>query len=322
MVLKRQIIALGAVVLVGGTLLPADEALAFGQQWRPAPGYGVGNAMNFRRTSSGPSFRPHSAARPAIARHVRSVRQPIYPRAPYGGYFARHSAPWRGSPAWRYGVSPMGDYMPPPGYLAAAYPQPGWARPFAPAISPWGQQMPMFTRQFGWRPARQPWVAQVPAPRWQDYRSRVTPRVAQQRPVRTAYAPAAGSWRPAAVPGVAGPRQFAEHSPAYARLQRPMFRSSGQQSNPANGAWPVAGVAKPPVVSRNYWRPQVAAQYGSRPSMQAFRPSDYGRRPPRGTRLVARGGEGGSLSRDGLPGWVTTHDYDAVEDSCNWCGGS
>ena len=321
MVLKRQIIALGAVVLVGGLWLPLDEALAFGQQWRPAPGYGVGSGANLRPTSNVPAFRPHSAARPAIARRLPRVGPPAYPQYPYAGRLTPHFAPRQGAPLWSYGRSPVGGFMPPPGHLAAVYPQAALSRPFVPAASPWGWQMPMFTRQFGWRPARQPWVAQTPAPRWQDYRSRITPPAVQQRPVRTAYVPAAGSWRPTA-PGAASPRQFIARSPAHAGIQRPIFRLPSQTLNPAQSTRLVAAVAAQPVAPQHYWRPQVGEQAGIRRSWQAFRPSDYGRRPPRGNRLAARGGEDGGLPRGGLPGWVTTHDYDIVEDSCNWCSGS
>lgn len=318
MVLKRQIIALGAIVLVGGILLPLDEAMAFGQQWRPDPAYGPGNGANFRQTANVPSFRPHSAARPAIARDALSMRRPAYAQRRYGGYPAPYFAPRQVYPMGRmYQVGPMGGFLPPPGHLAAAYPQSAWAPSFVPVASPWGQRMPLFARQFHWRPARQPWMAQAPAPRWQDYRARATPWTAQQHSVRAAYPPAAGSWRPAAVPA----QHFAVRSPAYAQFQRPRFGSGGL-ANPVRSMRSVGVAAPPPVMPRSYWRPQVAAQPGTRSSVHAFRPNGYGRRPSAGARLAARGSGGGGFTRDGLPGWVTTYQDAAVEDPCNWCSGS
>jgi len=315
MVYRRQIIALGAVVLIAGILLPPDEAMAFGQQWRPAPGFVPGNGTNFGRAANVPGFRPFSAARPVIARKPLSMRRAAYAPRPYGSYYAQPYASRQVYPPGGYRLPPMGGFMPPPGHMAAAYPQSAWAPPFTPMVSPWGQQMPMFTRQFGWRPAQHPWVAQAPAPSWQDYRARVTPRAAQPRPARAAYLPpAAGSWRPATLPA----QRFAARSPAYTRTQGAMY-SSGYPASQARGAYSTGATAAP---ARNYWRPQVAAQTGAKSSAQAFRPRGYGRRSPAGAQLAARGSEGGGFTRDGLPGWVTTYQNDAVEGSCHWCSGS
>jgi hypothetical protein len=66
----------------------------------------------------------------------------------------------------------------------------------------------------------------------------------------------------------------------------------------------------------------LAAQSGAKPAGQAFRPRGYGRRPPVGAQLAARGSDGGGFTRNALPGWVTTYQNDAAEDSCNWCSGS
>ena len=316
MVYKRQIIALGAMVLVGGSLLPLDEALALGQQWRPAPGFAPGNGANFGRAANVPGFRPFSAARPTIARKPLGMGRAAYAPRPYGGYHAQPYASRQVYPTGRYRLPPMGGFMPPPGYMAATYARSAWAPPLTPmvSLSPWGQQMPLFARQYGWRPAHHPWVAQAPAPRWQAYRARVTPRAAQVRPARAAYLPAAGSWRPAALDA----RRFAARSPAYTPTQRPMYRS-GHPASQARGAHSTGAGGAPP---RNYWRPQVAVQAGAKPSAQAFRPRGYGRRPPAEAQLAARGSEGGGFTRDGLPGWVTTYQNDAVEGSCNWCSGS
>ena len=314
MLFKRQIIALGAIVLVGGILLPLDEAMAFGQQWRPAPGFAPGNGANFGRAANVPGFRPFSAARPAIARKPLSMTRAAYAPRPYGGYSERPFASRQAYPTGSYRLPPMAGFMPPPRHMAAAYPQSAWGPPFTPMVSPWGQQMPVSARQFGWRPAHHPWVAQAPAPRWHDYRARVTPRAAQVRPARAAYLPAAGSWRPAALPA----QRFAARSPTYAQSQRPMLTSGGL-TNQTRGVYPTGTAAAPP---RDYWRPQVAAQTGAKPAGQAFRPRGYGRRPPVEAQLAARGSEGGGFTRNGLPGWVTTYRNDTVEGSCNWCSGS
>ena len=74
---------------------------------------------------------------------------------------------------------------------------------------------------------------------------------------------------------------------------------------------------------RNYWRPQLATSSGTLSSGHAFRPRGYGRRQNAAGQLAARTGEGtGLISRNGLPGWMTTYENDAVEGACNWCSGS
>jgi len=319
MKIGRQIFALGGFVLLGGSLLPAAEAQAFGQQWRPDP-VAIGmQGPSPQRVVGRPAFRPQPGQ--STRRYEVPDRLPYRPMQPYArpyGYAASvpYGLPPVSHPGYGYapplhrsvGYTPM--TAPPPAYL------PGNMRPS------WQPAPPLFARQFAWRPAEQPWVVPVSQGQQAYYPAPVAPQYPGFRPPGPFYGAAAGAWRPSlrapSYPAYPMPGQ----APGYAAQQRPSFVPSG------TAAWRSAGV---PVARANpvpagpgagYWRPVVPAAGGDWRIRPDFRPVAYGRSPQRDERLVSRTGGGFGFTRDKLPGWVTTYEDTADLGSCGWCDGS
>lgn len=336
MTFAKQLIAFGGMIFLGGAMLPTGEAFAFGQQWRPAPGYGMPQVGSHGRIANSPSFRPHSAARPAMNRSLNRPRRPHQQRSyrplPYQQQFFA---------AQRYpmypGAGPAGGgfYPQQPRAMAAGYPAPGWSSPFANMAQPWGFQMPMFTRQFAWRPAEQPWVARNPMPQQAQpryrqaqpqYRVTTMPQAVGFRQAGSGAAPAVGSWRPAVQPSPAvrpqyAYQRYATRPPVTPAGRQSMFRTAPRSGYPMPGAR-IAGLGRAPVQAPpGNWRPQAAAPADGWRSSRSFRPQGYGRSVADKAE-VASGREGSGFTRDNLPGWVTTYQDSGYEGACSWCSGS
>ncbi len=314
----RQIVVLGSVVWVGGMLLQA-EAMAFGHQWRPATGYGPGPQAGIQQLPNLPGFRPHAPVRSALARDRVSQRQPsVYGRS----YFRAYPQPF---PVARFhpavaAVSPRLHPGMQPGYAAGAYPVPGWLPPPLPALGPWGRPMPLFTRQFAWQPAGQPWIARPPAAPWQRQYIGHAPRTAGYLPRRPAHLQGGGRWRPdqrAMMPN----QRFVGGVPGHVGANRQPVRPFGSPAYTPPGMR-AAHVAAQAGAVPIYWRPQVGGRPVAVESNSSFRPRAYGRRTPMDRRVAARSGTGGSTDRERLPGWLTTHEDQGGAGTCSWCGGS
>lgn len=193
-----------------------------------------------------------------------------------------------------------------------------------PAAYPPGSMPPLFARQFAWRPAEQPWVVPVYQGRQAYYPAPVAPPTIGFYPAGPFYG-AAGTWPPRihgpsypAYPAYPMPGQV----PVYAVQQRPYFVPGGVAAWRSTGV-PVAGVNSAPAgPGRGDWRPVAAAGGDWRSGRPGFRPAAYGRSPQRDARLVSHTGEGFGITRDKLPGWVTTYEDTADLGSCGWCDGS
>lgn len=334
MKLERHLRVLVGILVTGGVLLATSPALAYGPQWRPAQ-VDDPTLQSMQRLASMPGFRPHSAARPAIAvpsghrRHAYrnpTVRPGWQPPPVHSG--------WQGYPQPQGYMPPMAAHQRFPQPLMGGYPHMAWMNPYAGAM-PWAQPMPLFTRQFAWRPSGHLWMAQresVPRPRLTQprYSARVSPQRGGFRPTAPVYAPARGAWRP--LPSQAAVALPGSARPGYPPRVNTAGRFAGNQAvfrgTPGFGhpmpVQRVAGPVPPPAsVGRPYWRPQRIAAGVQRRHASPFRPQGYGRKPaPRTAELAARGREGLKSGRGGLPGWATTFRDAGVEESCSWCRGT
>ena len=59
---RKQVFALGGIALFGSTVIPAGQAFAFGQQWRPAPGFVSSQGQGYQRVANVPTFRPRASS--------------------------------------------------------------------------------------------------------------------------------------------------------------------------------------------------------------------------------------------------------------------
>ena len=306
----RQMIALGGIVILGGYLLPVNSAHAFGQQWRPEPGFApVAQVRPYHPVANLPSFRPRDPAPVAY--------QP--PRRDHYGWFpyAQQAPAWAGQYGYAYtGYQPVAHYYYPP-QPTAAYDAPVWAQPFNGMAQMWQQQVPLFARQFAWRPADQPWRAgSVPVVQAQRYPVRSAPQMVGFRPAQPGYAPAVSSWRPA--PGYAS---------NYAGYRTPVFAPGGAadlRPSPSPSR-PIAAVSladpRYAATGRGYWRPEAATATPWR-NDNAFRPTAYGRSLAGRAEAPTRHPENFGFTQDHLPGWVTTYQESQFSGSCSWCSGS
>ena len=213
--------------------------------------------------------------------------------------------------------------------MTTGYRAPGWSAPFAGMMQPWGLQMPMFTRQFAWRQAEQPWLARNAMPRQAQPRNRVrtVPQtVGFRAPGPRSAVPVAGSWRPQVRPAPAVRPQYAYKKYAArpsidVASSRWNFATAPRTAHPLPGAR-IASVEPTPVrAAPGYWRPQAGAPTTAWRSKKAFRPRAYGRSVADKVD-VASGREGSGFTRDHLPGWVTTYQDTTYEGTCSWCSGS
>ena len=200
--------------------------------------------------------------------------------------------------------------------------------PFTGMAQPWRQPpVPLFARQYAWRPAAQPWVVRAPVSPRDDYRVRVAPEYVGYRPAGPAYAPPAGSWRPPVWQAPASRPQLSYQShvvqhPVYAAGQQPAWSTVRPAAPPVPGNR-VAGPNPVPVgLVGGYWRPHAAAPAASRHSGRPFRPQGYGRSLAAKKEAASRTSQDLGFTRDTLPGWVTTYQDSGHESSCGWCYGS
>ncbi len=328
---RSSFMALGGVaILAAGLIGPASGSVHGAPQWRPvqAP---VPTVRHTRSIPPMQQFRPPIAQRmhtPAVSdvgwshqpaaphtapRYGSRNDMPVAPRyaaQSWHGYAPRAMAPqWARAPRGYPPVMPSGS-NPPAWYRHGGYPP------------------PMFTRQFGWQPSVQPWVAE-PAAMHPGYRAMGYPgQPMAMPPVRERFAhtgpggasafvpPVHGAWRPVARP--AANRAYALYPPPRpATVYRPMSPMAPPIARVPSP--PPRGLGMPPV----QWRPAaVAGAYPvtAPPMRWDFRPSTYGRSQPLEQRVAQRGGRP-SNTGSGLPGWATTYpDIDSTI-ACSWCSG-
>lgn len=287
-----HMVALGAVVFVGASLLNGDRALASGQHWRPAPAYATMPGRPYAGIANVPSFRPTTVAqahRPGYPTRAEPVVQrPLRPHLPV--YPARYGMPHLARP----------HPLPPPPTL------PVWGAPFGNAVSAWQPAAPRFIPQFAQRSAEARWSQ----PRPRQFSRPFDPRVAARHGERVSHWPARGGWRPASV-------AWRDHGVARLAVQGPAFRSTALPF----GAGPPAhrggvDLAHGALVDVQ-WRPVTA----SPETTGAFRPI-AGDRGPGDDRMASHepGRFGGAPA--GLPGWITTHQDLDDPLACRWCNGS
>lgn len=324
--ISGQVVALGGVILIGGSLGTADDAHAFGQQWRPTAAYPVAQGFIDRRVSNRrianvPSFRPH-----AVARQNNYAATPTAGRYRAVQRMARNSLRQRPmAPAYRMPAPAPLTYpggLPGNHYAASGWPgMPMWSDPFGQMVRAWQNPMPVFTRQFAWRPAEQPWRArQTISYARPQYSGRPASAVrygqqqAYSRPLANRFAQNSWrgqAWRPAA--RVASNRSYPNASRLVAS-----YRPSPTNFTQA----PRRGQAAAFVAASHqgaHWRPSGAAVAAAYPVDRSFRPATYGK-----YRLAAArpGNSTASRPADRLPGWVTTYQEPDVTDGCSWCSGS
>lgn len=298
--MKRTIqVVVSCAIVTVCTMGGAAKAQGLGQQWRPAmepmPMQAY-RATAQQRVANVPSFRPRSAS---LAQRYTDVQRGMRPVAPR---YARSS--------WTT-VAPQPRHYPAmygPQYAAPAWsPPPTWGAPFGQMAQAWQAPVPMFARQFAWRPAAEPWAAYPVGPQPQHALPVQRPMVdyGEFGPASAAAAyggGAYGDWRPVA------PYQATTAGPGWApEWQRPLRAAA-----PMRGMYP----ADTRVSAVGMWRPQPFAATSPSPRhVTAFRPLAYGRQVP-DERLAAR-----PVAREQqrLPGWVTTY---ADNDLCHWCSGS
>lgn len=318
----RQLIVFGGFMVCFGSLLPTGEAMAFGQHWRPAPGFGPAQGHNYGGVANMPNFRPRTVARSLNYQRFGRVQPRPSLRRGHWQPYAPQMGFWPGRPAFdsapRYAAAPY----PPPQLAPMGYLPGGWANRrtgFAPA---WQPPTPLFARQYAWRPVGQPWVAQTrparqPKPR---YQVRMAPQMVGFRPTAPGYAAPASGWRPATHPAAGMPQQYGQQRHVYQAPVRAGSRGLRTGSMRPPG-WPMSGarVAGPnpaPVVN-GYWRPGFVVPAAAMPPGVTFRPVAYGR-----SEAVARDRRGSEATRDKLPGWVTTYQDTGFDDPCGWCSGT
>lgn len=296
----RQAVGLGAIVVFSVSFMAAGSALAFGQQWRPAPGFAM--AQPYQRVAAGQAFRPRGSV-PAGYQRFDRIQQRPQRSAPWPTYLPHMGDPRMG-----------GAFYPPPQFARTNPAYAGWPRPMDHAGQFWPQQAPPFTRQFGWQPSGNPWIARMPTamPQQPRYRYPVNPQTAGFRPAGPGYEPPRGGWRPMQPPGPSMPLNYVYQSGVY---------NAGRE--PVPGAARMPGVHSLPVAAaRPYWRPELRNQATAWQSGSTFRPLAYGRGTAADVKVATRSEDGRAFTRDNLPGWVTTYQEAADRDSCSWCGGS
>jgi hypothetical protein len=325
MVFERQLSAFGGMVLVGSILFVHTDALAFGQHWRPAPGYGAAGSLN--RVANMPSFRPSTTGRQSLHRpYIQLERRPYRPRS--HRLSSQRFTGWQGYPLpHATNAYALGLHLPQPGYFAGANPGPGWGMPFAAMAGQWRQPLPLFARQYAWRPATQPWVARAPVyPRY-DYRERTAPGFVEYGSAGPVYANPAGRWRPPVRQAPASRPQLSYQShvaqpPHNPKRQRPGFHTVRPAVPPVSGNRVAGRNPMPGARGGGYWRPNVTAPVAARRSGWPFRPQEYGRSLAAEKEAPSRGSQDRGFARDGLPGWVTTYRDSGDGGSCDWCYGS
>ncbi len=316
--MKYQIRAATMVglVLLGVGVIASGQAIAYGPQWRPIDP--PPNAMQQQAAAAanavpgGPVFRPAS-----MPRNPFSYANP-YTYSAYGPAAYAPAYPYRGRSDWRARAPAVNMPMAGMGYQPRAY------------------QPPVFTQQYGWRAAPQPWIADRAMYPGQMFH---TPFDAYQQmyPASFAWANPFAGPQPVAYGGSQWPGHstFAGYYPdprwlangyAAAMSRYPSAWSNAYGWGVPGGQWPM-----PQMAMANPWSPSRAApqSYGYRGMPQpqpwlgrmAFRPPVYGTESRAAyTAETSRNEE--QFTRDNLPGWVTTYQESEQLDYCAWCGGS
>ena len=313
--LKKHALAVGGAFLLTGSSLVSGQAFAFGSEWRPATGYaagGPGTPAAYQRIANVPRFRPYSASGPNRYRdRVAALRSEPRPN------WAMAAPRYATAPAYpAYGPPPQPYVMPMPMPMPSG--APGWAQPFSGMAQVWQEQVPMFARQFAWRPAdSQPWSGNAMPPMqpaWQPYAAS-PPTGYPLRPDFASNAPAGyAGWRTPTA-GPAAP--YGYRAPGYTAGRQASFRPGDRTG--WSTAVPHYAQAAPSIglPAPGQWRPEpVATQVGWRST--SFRPVGYGQSSAaRNARLA-----GSSDASQGLPGWLTTYQETDVSAGCAWCEGS
>lgn len=306
---SRYVIAFSGLIVFSGGLFSSADALAFGQQWRPAQAYGPSYAPHYQRVANMPNFRPSLATRPA-----RLAARPQQARRTSWGAYRGASRGLNRATAY-YPAAPM----------PAAYRH--WGQPQMAMVRPMQQQVPYYARQFAWRPsapaqmryqqARQPLQAQQPT-----YGVRVTPVNPGFRPHGgyAQLAPVMGGWRPATQSLSARSQRYAQPAPTYRRASRSAYPAVAGNWPAARPNFVTAPAVRAAVPAGGQWRPSLATAQTNWQVDRSFRPAGYGKSKP-AERLLTDN-LAGSAAR-ALPGWVTTYqDSSASADACYWCNGS
>lgn len=286
-----QVFAFGGIVIASGAVAQTAHAQAFGQQWRPVAAYSAtAPAPHYRqrRIANMPSFRPRTTVTPPryVASSRASARQPA-PRSVASHYrpMPLHAAPM------------LQPYRHPVGGLWSAMPM--WANPFAQFGQVWQQPMPMFTRQLGAPPARQPWHADSPHRSYRAPRTAASfSNAAPSRYTTPRARPFGQTWRPT---------RFTSVSRTFLPSQR-----SVASYRPVQHADRVA-------LQPTQWRPQHAGS-ATFAAVPGFRPAAYGR----GARYALAKSDAQRVRSDanGLPGFATTYQDPVGQQGCLWCSGS
>lgn len=311
--------------MVGGVMLPSSEALAFGQQWRPAPGavvnqqrVGMAHMPRTSRFARVPNFRP--AVRPTTTVYVR--QQPYRPNyRPSRISPPTYAMPARTFPQTRY-------------YAQTRSPMGGWGQPFGGFAQMWQRQMPMFGNRFASGPAPRSWNGAqmprrtVPSYAGQRFEARAIPPTKRFRPkAGLAMAPPSPrAWRPVqAQQPVLVSRRVAGWASGHVSAPS----QSGYRG--ARSAWKPMPRAAERMVSnqRNafggqtlaHWRPQSSVPSRSWRPDDAFRPAGYGRLAAESVPVAARSSIDTGAESAKLPGWATTYES-ASNATCTWCSGS
>lgn len=317
---QRTVVIMGLMVCAG--LIASSNAVAYGPQWRPAMGPENPMAPPAAHmpppVSGGPVFRPIAPPRgpydaPPVRGYGPAFQHPAYPPA----YGYRQQAPMGG-------------------------PAHGWNRPMPDMQPQSAYEPPAFTRQYAWRPAPQPWIAQ--RDRYQQHRSPAygyaVPPVADYRQPWSApgFAPSfmpGGFMNPPMVAGAGGYPFPPLPAPGYA---------ADMGGYPAAWMPTFAWMPPPAPIGQGWFGPQIVAGYPSpmqpmwpappaygqpfapqpHPWMgtMAFRPPTYDADRRRQDVTERRQAADAQFTRENLPGWVTTYQENGQLDYCEWCGGS
>ena len=283
--------------------IPIGTAEAYGQQWRPAPGFAAATVRLYRAIANVPSFRPRAAARMSYAERFGGLAQRRH--SALAASRLPHQDPYR-----RY-ARPVGRYQTP--YLSTPPIAAGWPQPFGHLAGAW-QPLPAYLPTFAGPPVDPRWAATPWPSQYDPYRAPHTAEAgAMPRGPRLGYA----RWRPVAPAALGGSRhRSADQASLSGPGVRPVFRGH-------TAGWPA--VAKRQAASTPYrqamWRPVASAPSLAWQPAAEFRPVAYGR-SRNDQRIASRGAVSLNGPQQKLPGWVTTYQDSDLVDACSCCNGS
>lgn len=331
-----------AILLSFGFSALATQAVAAGQQWRPAMfGYQVasgqpyGQQRPYQRVANLPAFRPPARQMPTRVSRAGPER---YRTTAYRGSSHHVGRGWGDPSASRTHatagrVSVAGFRSAHPRYAqgrrgyAAPAPTMLQPKPWQNAPGSW-RQMPVAGHRSGmamagsaWRPSRQQPPGHLPWPGRADLQAAL-PADAMQRPVQRSIQQRGFGWRPVGHPAITAGQRAGLSAPfAYSRpYSTPMARGvDGMHWGRARVSPQYRHANQAP--RKNVWRSGVIVQ--TRPQSQAehFRPAGYGRNTGVDDRVASNEVAVPSYRNAGLPGWATTHNEDQA-GYCHGCSGS